>query len=134
MLPTSHCDVLFVVCRAHWLHCTFTFSLPVMAACDDDELMLKVAEWLEWDRVFLDDGRILPIDECTVSVQNVQTRHEVDSLVLSNDVKTLRRLLCGRLGFGTAGSGGNFSHAVQMHLTVLMSAYIAVAFRSVLPN
>jgi len=50
----------------------------------DREVDAKVAEWLEWD-------------------QNENTRREIESLLAKKDVAELRKRLCVRMAFGTAG-------------------------------
>lgn len=71
----------------------------------DREVDAKVAEWLEWD-------------------QNEDTKREIESLLAKKDVPELRKRLCSRMAFGTAGlrarMGAGYS---QMNdLTIIQTA------------
>jgi hypothetical protein len=65
----------------------------------DNNLLTKVSEWLEWDKVSAVADQWV-FTECA---QNPKTRAEIDALVVSNQLQELRTRLAGRMAFGTAG-------------------------------
>lgn len=92
-----------------------------MAASDTidyaPELLSKIDEWLEWDRVSTTTLQISYfIEKCHNGIfvlelywdclQNEKTRTEVQQLVATKEYSTLSRLLLKRLSFGTAGLRG----------------------------